>query len=141
MSEPPLISSVGSLLLRAGLIGSHPAVPRVELAPKYLGGQLGCAGVMETWQGRNEACMWQAAESRLLQQRPGRGRSSGFNFIVWTDFIRSPAEISLESVSSINKQTKPELLKKEVKPRLHVCFSVRPMGGGAFCKVGWQCPA
>ena len=57
MSDPPLISSTGSLLLRAGLIGSHPAVPRVELAPKYLGGQLGCAGVMETWQGRKEAGM------------------------------------------------------------------------------------
>lgn len=36
---------MGSLLLRAGLTGSHPAVPHVELVPKYLVGTAGlCRG-------------------------------------------------------------------------------------------------
>lgn len=45
VSHPPLVRSMGSLLLRAGLIGSHPAVPRVELVPKYPVGTAGlCRG-------------------------------------------------------------------------------------------------
>lgn len=40
---------------------------------------------------------------QTLESEAGEGRSSGFNPIVQTYFMRYPAEISLECVSSINK--------------------------------------
>lgn len=64
----------------------------------------------------------------------GQGGGSGLISLYGQRFIRSPAEISLESVSSINKQTKPELLKgsEAQTPRLFLCEA---HGWGAFVKL------